>query len=90
MAQRAERKLAAILALDVVGYSRLVEADELAALNALEVRRAAVHGPDLRFVQLRGRPSCQNCGARQADVHQVYEDRIPGRSRLTPVGLAVR
>ncbi len=30
--ERAERRLSAILAADVVGYSRLVEADETAAL----------------------------------------------------------
>jgi adenylate cyclase len=30
-----ERRLAAILAADVVGYSRLMEADEVGALGAL-------------------------------------------------------
>ena len=34
-----ERRLAAILAADVVGYSRLIEADEAATLAALKERR---------------------------------------------------
>ena len=34
-----ERRLAAILAADVVGYSRLMEVDEAATLSALKARR---------------------------------------------------
>jgi adenylate cyclase len=59
MATRVERRLAAILAADVVGYSRLVEqneADTLVALRALrreviDPRIAAHHG---RIVKLMG------------------------------------
>ena len=39
MAQRAERKLAAILAADVVGYSRLVGADEAGTIARLKALR---------------------------------------------------
>jgi adenylate cyclase len=34
-----QRRLATILAADVVGYSRLVERDEVGTLTALEARR---------------------------------------------------
>ncbi len=43
--QRAQRRLAAILAADVVGYSRLMEADEGATLAALKARRRDVLDP---------------------------------------------
>jgi class 3 adenylate cyclase len=36
--ERAQRRLAAILAADVVGYSRLMQADEAGTLAALWVR----------------------------------------------------
>ena len=44
-AERVTRRLAAILAADVVGYSRLVRADEEATLAALAALRAAVIEP---------------------------------------------
>ena len=37
--QRIQRRLAAILAADVVGYSRLMERDEASTLTALKARR---------------------------------------------------
>ncbi len=37
-----ERRLAAILAADVVGYSRLMEADEVGTLACLELHREAL------------------------------------------------
>jgi adenylate cyclase len=40
-----ERRLAAILAADVVGYSRLMQADEAGTLAALKVRRADILKP---------------------------------------------
>lgn len=43
--ERAQRRLAAILAADVVGYSRLMEADEAGTLAALKVRRKEVLEP---------------------------------------------
>jgi adenylate cyclase len=42
---RAQRRLAAILAADVVGYSRLVEQDEGGTLTALKARRRDVLEP---------------------------------------------
>ncbi len=40
-----QRKLAAILSADVVGYSRLMEIDEADTMNRLKALRAAVIGP---------------------------------------------
>ncbi len=37
-----ERRLAAVLVADVVGYSRLMEADEAGTLQALKARRDTV------------------------------------------------
>jgi adenylate cyclase len=42
---RAKRRLAAILAADVVGYSRLVEKDEAGTLSALKALRREVIDP---------------------------------------------
>jgi adenylate cyclase len=57
--QRAQRRLAAILAADVVGYSRLMEQDEAGTLAALAERRKVVLEPLLakyrgRVVRLMG------------------------------------
>ena len=43
--QAPQRRLAAILAADVVGYSRLMEQDEAATLTALKSRRKEVLEP---------------------------------------------
>ena len=43
--KRAQRRLAAILAADVVGYSRLMEHDEAGTLAALKARRSNVLAP---------------------------------------------
>jgi adenylate cyclase len=56
---RINRKLAAILAADVVGYSRLMEADEAATLRALKRHREAIFDPAVaghngRIVKLVG------------------------------------
>jgi len=45
--ERAERKLAAILAADVAGYSRLMGADEEGTLAALKAHRAALIDPEI-------------------------------------------
>ncbi len=47
-----ERKLAAILSADVVGYSRLMAGDEEAAIRAITARREEV---ELHVRQKRGR-----------------------------------
>jgi TolB-like protein/class 3 adenylate cyclase/Flp pilus assembly protein TadD len=54
-----ERRLAAILAADVVGYSRLIEADEAGTLAALKSHREALIDPKIgqyhgRIVKLMG------------------------------------
>ncbi len=43
--ERTQRRLAAILAADVVGFSRLMEADEAGTLSALKLRRKDVLDP---------------------------------------------
>src|SRR6476660_1154094 len=43
--ERINRKLAAILAADVVGYSRLMGADEASTLTALKRHREAIFDP---------------------------------------------
>ena len=43
--ERVQRRLAAILAADVVGYSRLMELDEAGTLAALKARRAEILQP---------------------------------------------
>src|SRR5262245_65598885 len=43
--ERAQRRLAAILAADVVGYSRLIEQDEAGTLAALKERRKGILQP---------------------------------------------
>ena len=43
--QRINRRLAAILAADVVGYSRLMGADEAGTLSALKRHREAIFDP---------------------------------------------
>ena len=45
--KRAERRLAAILAADVVGYSRLMELDELGTLEGLKALRREVFTPTI-------------------------------------------
>src|SRR4029453_14076082 len=43
--ERIQRRLAAILAADVVGFSRLMEADDAATITALKARRRDVLNP---------------------------------------------
>ena len=57
--ERAQRRLTAILAADVVGYSRLMQADEVGTLSALKARRRDVLQPLVarhsgRIVKLMG------------------------------------
>src|SRR6478672_12650873 len=57
--ERAERRLAAILAADVVGYSRLMERDEAGTLATLKSRRTEILQPIVskhrgRIVKLMG------------------------------------
>ena len=57
--ERLQRRLAAILAADVVGYSRLMAADEGGTLAALRTRRKELIDPTIakhggRIVKLMG------------------------------------
>jgi adenylate cyclase len=45
--QRVERKLAAIVAADIAGYSRLMGADEVGTLRALKAHRKALIDPTI-------------------------------------------
>jgi class 3 adenylate cyclase len=47
------RKLAAILAADVVGYSRLMAIDEAGTLSALKQHRQTVFDPCMRLPSIR-------------------------------------
>ena len=49
--ERVNRKLAAILAADVVGYSRLMGADEAGTLAALKRHREAIFDPAVAALQ---------------------------------------
>lgn len=54
-----QRRLATILAADVVGYSRLMERDEVGTLAALNARRGEIVDPEIsrhdgRIVTLMG------------------------------------
>jgi class 3 adenylate cyclase len=53
--ERIQRRLAAILAADVTGYSRLMEQDEVGTLAALKARRKEVLEPLVAQHQGRGR-----------------------------------
>ena len=45
MSEEPQRRLASILAADVVGYSRLMEADEAGTLATMKAHRAELWGP---------------------------------------------
>ena len=88
--QRANRRLAAILAADVVGYSRLVERDEAGTLARLAALRADVIEPALaehrgRLVKLIGDGVLAEFGsvvdavACAIDIHQRNADGLPLR-----------
>jgi len=51
--ERAQRRLAAIMAADVVGYSRLMGEDEIGTLSALKEIRARLIDPTI--AEYRGR-----------------------------------
>ena len=89
--RRAERRLAAILAADVVGYSRLVEQDEAGTLAALRALRREVLDPLLaehhgRLVKLMGDGVIAEFGSRgrrrglrRRDAAGAWPSGRPGR-----------
>jgi len=87
--ERAQRRLAAILAADVVGYSRLIEQDEAGTLEALKAHRAELIDPKIaehngRIVKLTGDgllvefPSVVNAVACAVDIQQAMQGRNVG------------
>ncbi len=52
-----ERRLAAILSADVVGYSRLMEEDEDGTLSVLQAHRAELIDPTITAHRGRAEPS---------------------------------
>ncbi len=46
--EQVERRLAAILAADMVGYSRLMEADETGTITRQKAHRAELVDPEIR------------------------------------------
>src|SRR6476659_8397194 len=84
-----ERRLTAILAADVVGYSRLMGANESGTLAALDALRADIVNPKIgehqgRIVKLTGDgmlvefPSVVNAVACAAEVQRGVRDRNKG------------
>jgi len=76
-----ERRLAAILAADVAGYSRLMERDEAGTLEALKCRRRNILAPLLtehhgRIVKLMGDGVLVEFGSAVAyDIHSRRRGR---------------
>ncbi len=64
-----ERRLAAIMATDVVGYSRLIRADEEGTIAALKALRADLIDPKIgEYHTALRRPRIRNSGAGRANV----------------------
>src|SRR6478609_3453936 len=94
--QSVRRRLAAILAADVVGYSRLMEADEAGTLARLKDRRSELLSPLVR--QYQGRivkvmgdgvlvefASAVNAVACAVELQQAMESanaELPGHHRV--------
>ena len=92
-----ERRLAAILAADVVGYSRLMGEDEVGTLTALKAHREELIGPRItarrgRIVKLIGDgilaefPSAVEAVECAAEIQEAMAERnadLPGDRQLT-------
>ena len=79
MVPRAERKLAAIMAADVVGYSRLVAADEGGTLARLRALRKEVIEP--LIAEYRGRVVWQRVPAQARPTREgPSTGEIPARN----------
>ena len=89
MAKKVQRRLAAILAADVVGYSRLMEADETGTLAALQTLRRELIDPRMatyygRVVKLMGDgmlaefPSVVDALACAIDIQEAVASRNVG------------
>ncbi len=94
--ERVERRLAAILVADMVGYSRLMEADEAGTLAALKAHRAQLINPEIamhrgRVVKTTGDgllaefASVVNAVAGAAAIQRAMAERnkgVPGDRRI--------
>ena len=92
------RRLAAILAADVVGYSRMMGADEAGTLNALKHHRATVFDPAVarhkgRVVKLIGDGTLVEFGSvvdavRCAlDIQRVVKSEAPAAGIVLRIGV---
>jgi class 3 adenylate cyclase len=86
--QRPRRRLAAVLAADIVGYSRLMELDEAGTLEALKALKRHVLSPSLKKYRGRranwmGRPSLTLalCLKPRASPHSAASANNSGWSR---------
>ena len=96
---RTQRRLAAIMAADIVGYSRLVEADEAGTLARVKALRAELLHPKVaqyggRIVKTTGDgtlvefPSAVDAVAHALDVQAELARRNAGSPRQTAFGSA--
>ena len=77
-----ERRLAAILAADFVGYSPLIEANEVGTLTVPKARRKTAPARDsspLRVIRYRGDPTASPAMSAVTPI----ADQIPHRSETT-------
>jgi TolB-like protein/class 3 adenylate cyclase/cytochrome c-type biogenesis protein CcmH/NrfG len=99
-----ERRLAAILAADVVGYSRLIEADEAGTLATLKARRKQVLEPllarhhgrlvkvmgDAALVEFASAVSAVECAlALQRAMAEANRDAASDRAVLLRIGISL-
>jgi TolB-like protein/class 3 adenylate cyclase/Tfp pilus assembly protein PilF len=94
--ERIQRRLAAILAADVVGYSRMMQADEAGTLAALKSRRADVLQPLVsrhygRIVKLMGdgvlvefgsAVAAVECAVELQQAMETINSELPGDRRI--------
>ena len=100
--KRAQRRLAAILAADVVGYSRLMEQDEAGALAALKTRRQDIlvpvvaehHGRIIKvmgngvLVEFASAVDAVQCAVALQDGFHVANHELPeGRRIVLRIGI---
>src|SRR5881392_399040 len=94
-----ERRLTAILAADVVGYSRLMGANESGTLAALDALRADLINPKIsehqgRIVKLTGDgmlvefPSVVNAVACAAELQRGIRNKTPVRRKISASNFA--
>ena len=94
--ERVQRRLAAILAADVVGYSRLMEADEVGTLDRLKTLRREVFAPITaefggRIFKLTGDGAFAEFGSAADAVHSAVaiQRTLAERNAALPEGRRV-